>query len=71
MNTDKSVQNQKVFVRLESVLILQRRYSRAVTALSEATTPEAKAAWGARVTAFEEAVAVLELPITKGDNDVN
>lgn len=68
MSTDKSVQNQKVFVKLESILALQRRYSRALTAQTQTTSEIAAASWNARVAAFEEVVALLELPIRKEDN---
>lgn len=69
MNTDKSVQNQKVFVKLENVLALQRRYTRSLQAQAHATTETAAAAHRGRREAFEEVIALLELPIRKEDPD--
>lgn len=69
MNTDKSVQNQKVFVKLEAVLDLQRRYSRTAIGEQGATGEIAKASWRGRLAAFEEIIALLELPIRKEDGD--
>jgi hypothetical protein len=64
---EHKIKDQKVFVKLSSVTKLQDRYRRALDAQKRAK--EAKAStetlnhYNARVVAFQEAIAVLELPI--------
>ena len=70
------IKDQKVFVKLGAVTALQKRYHRAQRAFDLAsqswdggktTNPAVKAqffAAKARMEAFEEAIAVMELPIS-------
>lgn len=60
------VRNQKVFVKLESVLNLQHDYARAVDVFEQAGTGTGetlKTHNRARVGAYEEIIKTLELPI--------
>lgn len=63
MEKDNAVRNQKVFVRLDKVLALQKRYVRTTDGEKQAATETAQATWRARKEAFEEIIALLELPI--------
>lgn len=63
MAKDQAIQNQKVFVRLDNVLDLQRRFQRAKEWHEKADSDIAKAVWKARKEAFEEVIAVLQLPM--------
>ena len=71
MEKDQAVRNQKVMIRLASVLDLQKRYMQ-VSAHYEATkgaiTPNDRtsfATYQAQKRLFEQVIDVLELPIEK------
>ena len=76
MGNDNMVQNQKVFIRLEKVLELQRVIARtqsefwrhsAIAATSDVRNEEAYAAMQdtkAQLDAMQNVIALLELPIT-------
>jgi hypothetical protein len=65
---DHKIKDQKVFIKLSSVTALQKRFQRSQRAYDLATDKTgneiAKAAAKARMEAFEEAIAVMELPIS-------
>lgn len=61
---DHKIKDQKVFIKLGAVTALQRRYQRAVTMYQKAIGEVAVAAAKARMEAFQEAIAQLELPIS-------
>jgi len=63
---DSAIQNQKVFITLESVLNLQLDYAKAVVAkgaASESQSDTIKAHHRARVETFAEVIKTLKLPI--------
>ena len=65
MAKDEAIRNQKVFVRLDNVMDLQRRYERAKTGYDKAVGDLAQSVWKARKEAFEEVIAVLQLPMNQ------
>lgn len=64
METDNSIQNQKVFVKLAAVLQLQAEYHKTVTAQRAANPGSVKRAdLTATRLALENAIIILGLPI--------
>jgi hypothetical protein len=64
METDKSIQNQKVFVKLQAVLQLQAEYHQTLNA-QRGAAPDSitQAELTAKRQAIENAIVILELPI--------
>lgn len=69
MAKDEAIRNQKVFVRLGAVLDLQLDYAQAVVAYGVEHNKEKEDSslrdfYRGRVTAFQEVIKTLELPIS-------
>ena len=60
---ENKIKDQKVFVLLRNVTELQKRYQRAKSLLNVVTSERSEMVTKARVQAFEEAIAVLQLPL--------
>lgn len=71
MNTDKTVQNQKVFVRLSAVLQLQSQYKKILAYQGTATGDAENDCRVAERQAFEKVIQILELPIEVEDSIPN
>jgi hypothetical protein len=65
MEKDKAVRDQRVFIRLDKVLELQRLYSQAIDAviLSRRTQTAYDHAGYTRLSTLEQVISLFELPI--------